>query len=577
MSDVAIPIRAAAPAKPAKTFVSHAKLIGVITFVSRLLGMARESIAANYFGANAVYSAFTFAFTIPNLFRKLLGEGALSAAFIPLYAQAVKREQSTGVQASACMSEDLSANDFAAASVNLLCSILLALTLIGEFLLVAIVGLIPMRPDRLLAMQLIMIMLPYVLLVCGAAFLGSILQVHHRFAAITFTAVVSNVCLIIAMIAAAKFYDLHTDAGQIAAVRWLAISVLVAGVLQIAVLLPSLRAAGFRFHAMLHFMTPAVRKMIRMTIPVALSAGVLQISTLMDKAIAFYLSRAEGSTTMRLLGHTFPLPMAEGATQRLNWAQFMYQFPLGVFAIALATAIFPKLSADAHDATAGHLPRVVPDEFKSVLRKGVEASLFIGLPASIGMIVVRYPAVQLLFQHGNFTAEDTRLVALSTAIYSAAIWAFSLQQILNRAYYALHDTMTPLVWGIVNLAINTAVELPLLWTHLQESGMAVGTLVSFAIQAVIMLWMLDRRCSGLQMRDSLIAIGKMLVASALMWIACIAVQHLPGYPHGGHKLTWAIQLFTLMSVGGLVYFGACAVMGMNVTDHIPRRRKPVAG
>src|SRR3954468_11727981 len=101
MSDIALPLTASAPAKSAKTFVSHAKLIGVITFVSRLLGMARESIAANYFGGGMVYSAFQFAFTVPNLFRKLLGEGALSAAFIPLYAQAVKGEKTRGKPASA--------------------------------------------------------------------------------------------------------------------------------------------------------------------------------------------------------------------------------------------------------------------------------------------------------------------------------------------------------------------------------------------------------------------------------------------------------------------------------------------
>jgi putative peptidoglycan lipid II flippase len=342
--------------------------------------------------------------------------------------------------------------------------------------------------------------------------------------------------------------------------------------LQITILLPSLRAAGFRFHAMLHFMTPAVRKMVRMTIPVALSAGVLQISTLMDKAIAFYLSRTSDVNVMHLFGHAISLPMSEGATQRLNWAQFMYQFPLGVFAIALATAIFPKLSSDAHDH-ANDRARLVPDEFKSILRHGVEASLFIGLPASIGMIVVRYPAVQLLFQHGSFTAEDTRLVALSTAIYSAAIWAFSLQQILNRAYYALHDTMTPLIWAIVNLAINTVVELPLLWTNLHECGMAVGTLVSFAIQAVIMLWMLDRRCGGLDMRKSFGPIAKMVLASALMFVACAGVQHSPIYPHGTHKITWAIQLALLMGVGGLVYFVACALMGMNVMEHLPKRRR----
>src|SRR5204862_2078299 len=129
-------------------------------------------------------------------------------------------------------------------------------------------------------------------------------------------------------------------------------------------------------------------------------------------------------------------------------------------------------------------------EFKGILRRGMEACLFIGLPSSIGLIVVRDPATRLLFQHGQFTPDDARLVAMSTALYSSAIWAFSLQQILNRAYYALHDTLTPLIWAIVNLSINTIIELPLLWTGLHEAGMAVGTLVSFAIQAVIMLWML---------------------------------------------------------------------------------------
>src|SRR3954449_7408843 len=201
-------------AAPAKSFLKHAKLIGVLTLMSRIVGLVREVVAAHFLGAGVVASAFTVAFTVPNLFRKLLGEGALSAAFIPLYAQAVKGEKTR-------TSSSLSANEFAAASVNLLCSILLALTVVGEAALVLTVWLIHMPWDYLLACKLTMIMLPYVLLVCGTAFLGSILQVHHRFAAITFTAVISNVCLIIAMIAAARTFDLHAEAGQIAAVRWL--------------------------------------------------------------------------------------------------------------------------------------------------------------------------------------------------------------------------------------------------------------------------------------------------------------------------------------------------------------------
>jgi putative peptidoglycan lipid II flippase len=317
-----------------------------------------------------------------------------------------------------------------------------------------------------------------------------------------------------------------------------------------------------------HFWTPAVRNMMRLTIPVALSAGVLQISTLLDKGIAFAFSEAPGRNVFHVFGHALRFPMAEGATQRLNWAQYLYQFPLGIFAVALATAIFPRLSADAH----GDHGR---EQFKSILRRGIEASLFIGLPASVGMVLVRTPAVKLLFQHGNFTPEHARLVAISTAFYSSAIWAFSLQQILNRAYYALHDTVTPLVWGIANLVINTIVELPLLWTSLGESGMAVGTLVSFAIQAVVMLWMIDRRVGGLQMSasGSLRTIGKMLVASAVMCAACLAVQHASIYPIGSGKIIWGLQLMLLMTVGGISYFATCWSFGIDVLAHVrPSRR-----
>jgi putative peptidoglycan lipid II flippase len=275
------------------------------------------------------------------------------------------------------------------------------------------------------------------------------------------------------------------------------------------------------------------------------------------------MSRTPQSSSMHLFGRAIRLPLAEGATQRLNWAQYLYQFPLGVFAIAIATAIFPKLSADAMEKGR--------ENFKTILRQGLEAALFIGLPASVGMIVVRYPIVRLLFQQGNFTVEDTRLVALSAAIYSSAIWAFSLQQILNRAYYALHDTTTPLIWGIVNLVLNTAIEIPLMWTRLGESAMAVGTLTSFSIQAIAMIWMLNRRVGGMQLSRSVGPILKMIAASALMCAACIGVQYLRFYPHGNSKMVWANQLAILVLVGGGVYFAACAAMGIDVLKHLRRR------
>ncbi len=573
MSEELAPVTAAAPteAKPPKSFVAHAKLISGLTLLSRVLGMARESVSAKYFGAGIVSSAFIVAFSIPNLFRKLFGEGALSAAFIPLYTKEVKERHLDD------------ANDFAAASVNMLVAILLVITFIGEGVIWAVVLLNPaMRDDRLLTLKFTAIMLPYVMLICGTAFLSSVLQVHHRFGVPAFAPVLLNVIHIVVIVLGAKFlhlqikprqttFDPATVAKQTSLAYWLSVFVLVAGALQVLILLPPLRRIGFRLKWVPHFWTPAVKRMIAMSIPVALSASVLQVSVLMDKAISLLLAQGTDKagnliTTTTWFGHAVRYPMEIGAAARLNWAQFLYQFPLGVFAIALATAIFPGLSSDAleHDRT----------RFKGVLRQGIEATMFEGLAASIGLILVRYPAVKLLFQHGDITPHDSMLIARSVLFYSTAIWAFSLLQITNRAYYALHDTRTPLIMSMVNIVLNLVVELPLIWLpQLGEAGMAVGTAVSFAVQAIVMLWILDRRIGGLGLSQSIAPILKMAVAAVLMTMACIAVQRVPFFPRTETKIAWMVQLVAIIGTGAVVYIGACSAMGIGVIKHVMPKRK----
>jgi putative peptidoglycan lipid II flippase len=258
-------------------------------------------------------------------------------------------------------------------------------------------------------------------------------------------------------------------------------------------------------------------------------------------------------------GRQVRYPMEMGAPARLNLAQFLYQFPLGVFAIALATAIFPSLSSDALDKDR--------DKFRSALRGGIEATLWEGIPASLGLILVRGPAVRLLFQHGQITAHDADLIGQSVLYYSGAIWAFSLLQIVNRAYYAIHDTVTPLVMSVVNIVLNLVVEIPLLW-WLGESAMAVGTLVSFAIQAVVMLLMLDRKIGGLDLRRSAAPVMKMIVAAVAMGLACWGLEKLPMYPNGHTRISWLIQSGLLMTVGAGVYVGVCTVMGIGVMEQI---------
>ena len=591
-----VPIAAATPAgPPAGAFLRHAKVVGLLTLVSRVFGLLREMASAHFLGTGLVASAFTVAFTVPNLFRKLFGEGALSAAFIPLYAKAVKDERAApagdattagdakGGNATAADASTPaaalpgSANAFAAAGVNLLAALLLGITVVGEAgLLVAYLLLPDLRPDHLLTLRLTAIMLPYVLLICGTAFLSGVLQVHRRFAASAVAPVLLNVCHIGVLVIGATVLGLRASAGptpadvaaQTTLTHWLAGFVLVAGLLQLGILLPDLRAVGFRFGLGFGFWTPMTRRMLRLTVPVALGAGVVQLSVLFDRGLSTLLMQGVDAagrpvTEFNFLGHVLRYPLEAGAPARLALAQFMYLFPLGIFATALATAIFPSLSSDAleRDRT----------QFRASIRQGIEAALWEGIPASVGLILVREPAARLLFQHGEMTPHDVELIAGSLVFYAAGIWAFSLLQIVSRAFYALHDTTTPLRMAVVNLVLNLAVEVPLLW-WLGEAGMAVGTLVAFALQAVWMVWLLDRRVEGLDLGKLAPSVAKMLIATALMAAACWGVRKVPGYPAGEGRLAWAGQLCVLVGVGGAVYVVACRLLGVTVMDQLMPRR-----
>ncbi len=571
MSDSAIDLAPEVPQTKTKSFVQHAKLIGFLTLISRFFGLGREIVAGHYLGAELVASAFTFAFLAPNLFRKLFGEGALSAAFIPLYSQALKNKSTT------------EANDFAAAAVNLLIVMLIGITIICEAGVWAVLVF-----DHNPAIGLVAHIKAHLdhAAVRAADLRRGFLERNFTGASQVWRAGGGtdylNACHITVLLIGAKIVGLNAHAAtdvvkQTKLAYALAFTVLVAGVMQVMVLLPSLRKTGFHIKLVPHFWTPAVKKMLLLSLPVAMGAGVLQISVVLDKGIAMALMQAPDKngnlvTQFEMFGHTIRYPMEEGAPRRLDLAQNLYQFPLGIFAIALATAIFPALSADAMDKD--------KTKFRNALRHGIEASLWEGLPASLGLALVAGPITRLVFQHGQIVPHQAELIARSTMIYAGAIWAFSLLQIINRAYYAIHDTTTPLVMSIVNILINLIVEIPLLWiSSLGESAMAMGTLVSFIIQAIVMLLMLDKKIGGLELQKSVGTVAKMIFATAIMGGVCVAIKFSPLYPHGQSRSIWAMQLGLLMISGGGAYLLVCALTGVHMLqDLLPKRKRlPRAG
>ncbi len=463
------------PASPAAQhaprFVGHALLVAVLTFASRITGLLRDAVLFASFGRGPVASAFLIGFMIPNLFRRLFGEGALSAAFIPAYAELTRNDPAL-------------ARRFASLCIAALLIVTGGITLLGESALWYMHTRDGWADDTLLAIRLTMLMLPYMPMICLVALIGGALQVRGRFGPAASAPIFLNVVMIAAILWATRSHtpDGTTDRQLRAAIVFVSMSVVLAGAIQLLWQL----AALFRMESP----TPdfagtadAFKKMLWVMGPMVLGLAVFQINTAMDTLIVWVLAPKEGGAqALTLFGQTWPYPIHDaGQVAALAGAQRLYQFPLGVFGIALATAIFPALAHAASDR--GDLGRA---GFRETLHHGLRLSFFIGLPASVGLILVRVPLTRVVFEHGKFELEDSLRVAVILAGYASAVWAYSMTHILTRAFYAVGDSKTPLRVSMTMVVFNFALNLTLIWP-LGAAGLAWSTAISAACQVLILL------------------------------------------------------------------------------------------
>lgn len=476
--------RPPAAADGSTSFVGSALLVGALTLASRLLGLVRDAALGAVFGVTGLTDAFWAGFVVPNLFRRLFGEGALTAAFVPVYTR-------------------LRHDDPAAARrLASLCALLLLL-LLGTLVLVAeiVLGAIALGgawSDRtLLALRLTMMMLPYTPLICLVALLGAVLQVHGRFGPPAAAPIVLNVVVILGAAYAATALDPGTTAAQRLMV--VAVFVLIAGLCQLFWQMVAVRACesvttdftGTR---------PHLRAIGTTMLPMVVGLGVFQLNVLLDTLIAFFFSAPEGAAPLHLFGHSVRHPMAAGALTALQYAQRLYQFPLGVFGLALATAIFPALAhAAARRARAGNAENTgnadAGTEFRRTLQHGLRLAVFVALPASAGLVLVRLPLVRVLFEHGAFDRAASIRVAAILAGYAAAVWAYCLTHVLTRAFYALQDATTPLRISVAMVGLNLVLNLTLIWS-LGAPGLAWSTACSAVCQVVLLLVAIRRHVAA---------------------------------------------------------------------------------
>lgn len=504
--------------------VGHARTFAALTLVSRVLGLARDAILARLFGVTGLGTAFGIAFQFPNTFRRLFGEGALSAAFIPEYARLLRQDHAL-------------ADRFASLVVALTIAVLGAATVILEAVIIAVVASIDLPDHGRRALILLALMLPYMPMVCATAILGGMLQTHGRFAAQAGAPIILNLCMIAAALAGARVLRLNAESTALI----VAGSVTVAGVLQIAWCLRDLRGLT-TWSRMVEGVAAPARTMFRRLGPVLVGLGAVQVATLVESWLIVAWPIYQGPT---ILGN--PYPLDEGAGAALTNAQRLYQFPLGVFGIALATAAFPTLARLADEK----------DRFAQTLRKSLRLSLFIGLPATVGLAWVARDLTAVIYLGGRVGHADAERIARCLVMYALLVGAYSLTHVLTRAFYALGDTRTPMKVSIATVALGLALSLALMWP-MREAGLALAASIAAAVQLAFLV-----RLAGRRMNDAadplfdraVRASAARIAAGAALMLAALAGARL-AWPAPAAPTYWdhGLRLVGDASLGVLVYF-----------------------
>jgi putative peptidoglycan lipid II flippase len=425
---------------------------------SRLLGVAREVALAWVFGAGTQMDAFNVAFRIPNLVRDLFAEGAMSAAFIPTFTRTLASR----------------GRDAAWRVGNLVINALLVVT--GTLVVLGIVFAGPITdaiagaefaavPGKLeLTAQLTRIMLPFLTTVAIAvAFMGMLNALHHFFIPALSPAMfnVATILCVIAVVPLMPSFGLPPVAG-------IAIGTLLGGVGQIALQWPALHRQGFRYQPVLDFKDPELREILRLMVPGTLGLAAVQVNVFVNTYLA---------TTQ-----------PEGSVSWLSYAFRLMYLPIGLFGVSIATAALPDIARQA-----GASDRLA---VRQTVSRGLRLMLMLNVPATVGLVVLSQPIVELIYERGEFTSADSVATAAALMFYAPGLLGYSAVKIASPTFYSLRDSRTPVIVSVASVAANLALNL-ILVEVMGFRGLALGTSIAAVFNAVILLTLLSRRLGGL--------------------------------------------------------------------------------
>ncbi|MDO6563643.1 murein biosynthesis integral membrane protein MurJ [Amphritea sp. 1_MG-2023] len=504
-----------------RSLLRSSALVGMMTMLSRVLGLMRDVVVANYFGAGSSADAFFVAFKIPNFLRRLFAEGAFSQAFVPVLSEYRSLKDLAAVKQLV---------DRVAGSLGVVLVAVTALGVLGAPVLAAIFapGFYLHDPLRYgLAVDMLRYTFPYLLLISLTALAGSILNSYERFAVPAFTPVLLNLSLIGAAIWMQPLFEQPVMA--------LAFGVLIAGSVQLLFQMPFLWRLQLLPAPKLGFQDEGVKRILKLMIPALFGVSVSQINLLLDTLLASFLQT--------------------GSVSWLYYSDRLAELPLGVFGIAIATVILPSLSRKHAEKSTEHFSRTLDWAMRMVL--------LIGLPAAMALLVLAEPLLATLFHYGEMTDHDVSMAAMSLRAYACGLLAFMLIKVLAPGYYSRQDTKTPVKIGIYAMVVNMGLNLLLIWP-LDHVGLALATTLSAFLNAGLLLRGLLKEGVFCWQSGWLRWLVRMALANTAMIAFLLLLAGTPEQWLGFTLWQRVTQMTILVAGGGVIYLLVLAGMGMRL-------------
>ncbi|MDD4666310.1 MAG: murein biosynthesis integral membrane protein MurJ [Clostridia bacterium] len=488
-----------------------AKAAGILmaaTVVSRFLGYVRDMVIYAYFGQNNLTDAYNAAFSIPDFLYYLLVGGALSSAFIPVFAGylATNKEEEGWRVASTV---------FNLVIMLMLGGVFLGIIFAPALIQLLVPGFSPENMVLTVKMTRIMFLQTFFMALNGISM--GILNSYQHFLAPAVGAVMYNLGIIVVGL----FFSHYLDLGIVG----FAMGVVAGAVLSFAVQLPALLKIGLRYQWVIDLQHPGVRKIGALILPVLIGLSVTHFNLFVNQN----------------LGSNLP----SGMISALRVAQRMMQLPLGVFAVAIAVAVFPTLT--------GQAAREEMAQFKKTMSLGVRTIFFITIPAAVGLIALRIPIIRLLFEQGRFTAADTSATADALLFYCLGLFAYAALQLLNRAFYALQDTLTPVTVGIFTIIMNIALNF-LLIKPMGHGGLALAYSLAGMINMFALFYIFRKKAGAIDGRKIVQSFALTVAISLVMGVAAFqTAQFLAGTVDLGTKTGQLLQVGGGIAVGVVIF------------------------